>query len=216
MPKVVAHPERREFLVDVTWRLIVAEGLDAVTLRRVAAEAGFANGAVKPYFGTKAALMEAAYRMAFDRTAARARVSVADCTGLEAVRRLCREIMPLDDERRVEARVVIAFWEAAMGESRMADVFRDTVSSFYDQLAGYLAQARAAGDVTTSEPDDVIVDELMWMLMGLQSLCWLMPASAAPGRQEAVLERFLATLGPAGRPTATASAVTPATRTVGP
>lgn len=196
MPKLVAHPARRELLVGVTWRLIVAEGLSAVTLRRVAAEAGFANGAVKPYFRSKAELMVAAYQMAFDRTAARARESVADRTGLDALRRLCQEIMPLDDERRVEARVVIAFWEAAVGDPQISAVFRDTVSSFYDQLGQYLREARAVGEVSTTEPDDAIVDELIWMLMGLQSMSWLMPDHTASERQAAVLERFLETLGP--------------------
>jgi AcrR family transcriptional regulator len=195
MPKLIEHPARREFLVSVTWRVIVAEGLGAVTLRRVAAEAGFANGAIKPYFRSKAELMVAAYQMAFDRTAARASESVADRTGLEALRRLCQEIMPLDDERRVEARVVIAFWEAAVGDDRIATVFRDTVASFYSQLGRHLREARAAGEVSTTEPDDAIVDELMWMLMGLQSLCWLMPDHTAPARQAAVLDRFLETLG---------------------
>ncbi|MCV2393823.1 TetR family transcriptional regulator C-terminal domain-containing protein [Actinotalea sp. M2MS4P-6] len=195
MPKIVARPERRELLIDVTWKLIVAEGLDAVTLRRVAADAGFANGAVKPYFSSKAALMEAAYRRAFDRTVDRAALSVGTRTGLDAIRRLCLEIMPLDDERRVEARVVIAFWEAAIGEPTMAKVFRDTVSSFSDDLARYLAQAREAGEVTVAEPNSAIVDELLWMMMGLQSMCWLMPQQTSARRQRAVLDRFLENLG---------------------
>ncbi len=196
MPKIVAKEERRELLIDVTWKLIVAEGLDAVTLRRVAADAGFANGAVKPYFGSKADLMEAAYRRAFDRTVERSLRTVGSRTGLDAMRRLCLEIMPLDDERRIEARVVIAFWEAAIGEPAMAVVFRDTVSSFADDLARYLAQAREAGEVTVAEPDAAIVDELLWMMMGLQSMCWLMPKQTSARRQRAVLDRFLETLGP--------------------
>lgn len=201
MPKVVARSERRDYLLDVTWRLIVAEGLAAVTLRRVADAAGFANGAVKPYFATKSDLMEAAYRRAFDRTVERAARSVGDRTGLDALRRLCLEIMPIDDERRIEARIVIAFWEAALADPAMAAVFRDTVSSFGDELATFLRQARDAGEVTVAEPDSAIVDELMWMMMGLQSMCWLMPRQTSARRQRAVLDRFLETLtGPPSGP----------------
>lgn len=37
MPKVVDHDERRQTLIEVVWRLIATEGLDAVTTRRIAA-----------------------------------------------------------------------------------------------------------------------------------------------------------------------------------
>ena len=52
MPKVVDHDQRRVELVQATWRIIAREGIERATMRGIAAEAGFANGALKPYFST--------------------------------------------------------------------------------------------------------------------------------------------------------------------
>lgn len=195
MPKVVVRAERRAMLVRVTWDLIVADGLAAVTLRRVAEAAGFANGAIKPYFATKSDLMDAAYVMAFDNTMARMDVAVRDLRGLAALRRVCWEIMPLDDERRVEARVVIAFWEATVANPSITAIARSTSEDLMARIVTHLREARELGEVTTGpDEDEAVVDELFWMMMGLQSMCWIMPGAAGPERQRAVLDRVLATL----------------------
>jgi AcrR family transcriptional regulator len=196
MPKVVARPERRELLVRVTWDLIVAEGLDRVTLRRVASAAGFANGALKPYFATKSDLLNAAYTMAFDHTIARAEQSIGTRSGLEALRRLCWEVMPLDEERRIEARVVIAFWEAAVADPSISAVARSTVTDFARSIARHLDEARALQEIGPLD-DPAVVDEILWILMGLQSMVWVVPEETGTQRQCAVLERVLATLPPA-------------------
>lgn len=55
MPKIVNHDERRQELIEATWQVIAQHGLSAVTMRQIAEEAGYANGALKPYFPTKSA-----------------------------------------------------------------------------------------------------------------------------------------------------------------
>jgi AcrR family transcriptional regulator len=99
MPKVVDKRQRVDDAIEATWRLVVTGGLGAVTLRAVAAQLGYANGALKPYFATKQELLEAAYLRAFEATATRAAAKTAGRRGLEALRALCLEIMPLDRER---------------------------------------------------------------------------------------------------------------------
>ena len=37
MPKIVDHAERRREVLDATWRVIGREGLEAATVRRIAA-----------------------------------------------------------------------------------------------------------------------------------------------------------------------------------
>ncbi|MGR3938530.1 TetR family transcriptional regulator [Streptomyces sp. BRA346] len=50
MPKIVDHNARRRLIVKSVWALIGRRGLAAVTMRELAAEAGFANGGLAPYF----------------------------------------------------------------------------------------------------------------------------------------------------------------------
>ncbi|HMQ28716.1 MAG TPA: TetR family transcriptional regulator, partial [Acidimicrobiales bacterium] len=71
MPKIVDHEARRGEIVRAAWRIIVRDGFDAATMAAIAAEAGFANGALKPYFATKHDLLVAAFEHLYDQTTRR-------------------------------------------------------------------------------------------------------------------------------------------------
>ncbi|MBT2522576.1 TetR family transcriptional regulator [Arthrobacter sp. ISL-28] len=68
MPKIVDHDQRRAELVEGTWRIIARDGIESATMRGIAAEAGFANGAVKPYFATKEETLTFAFAHVYDAT----------------------------------------------------------------------------------------------------------------------------------------------------
>ena len=71
MPKVVDHEERRAKLGAAVWRLASREGLEAVTVRRVAEEAGCSTGAVVHYFAGKEDLLLFAFSTVADRVRTR-------------------------------------------------------------------------------------------------------------------------------------------------
>ncbi|MGW0579384.1 TetR/AcrR family transcriptional regulator [Streptomyces sp. NPDC002920] len=195
MPKIVDHDARRREIVEAVWALIARRGLDAVTMRELAAEAGYANGALSGYFRNKDEILQSAFQHAFDATNVRARQAIGEQQGLTALRLLCREIMPLDELRLLEARVVIAFWDRALHDERMAAVHEAVMTTWRAQMHGYLQQARLDGDVTTATPDEAIIDSLLAALMGLQITALFAPA-ATPERQEAVLDELLGALAP--------------------
>ena len=60
MPKRVDHAQRRAHIADALVRVAASEGLHAVTMRGVAAEAGMSLNLVQYYFDSKAKLMHAA------------------------------------------------------------------------------------------------------------------------------------------------------------
>lgn len=99
---------------DSTSRLVAeTTGAFAVTMREISAEAGYANGALKTYFAGKADLLEATYTHVFERTNERVERAATGLSGLGALVAFCREVMPLDEERLDQARVVMAFWQEA-------------------------------------------------------------------------------------------------------
>src|SRR4030095_7790842 len=71
MPKVAYHEERRAERCAAVWRLASREGLEAVTVRRVAEEAGWSTGAVVHYFSDKEELLLFAFRTLADRVGRR-------------------------------------------------------------------------------------------------------------------------------------------------
>ena len=115
MPKLVDHEQRREELAAAVWRLAAHDGLDAVTIRAVAAEAGWSTGALHHYFGDKEELLLFAFRTVADRVARRvaeARESAAE--PLELARELLAMGLPLDADRRDETRLWFAFLGLAL------------------------------------------------------------------------------------------------------
>jgi AcrR family transcriptional regulator len=68
----VDHEQRRREIVEAAWRLVARGGFAAATMREIAAEAGFANGALKYYFDSKDDLLIAAFQHTFYRVNERA------------------------------------------------------------------------------------------------------------------------------------------------
>ncbi|WP_208921512.1 TetR/AcrR family transcriptional regulator [Streptomyces capitiformicae] len=194
MPKIVDHDARRREIVAAVWALIARSGLDGVTMRDLAAEAGYSNGALAPYFRDKDEILRAAFQYAVECTDARARQAIGDATGLVALRRLCHEIMPLDETRLLEARVVVAFWGRALHDPRMAAVHASALDEWRQRMTGCLAQARAAGEVAGGVPDEQSADTLLAALAGFQVNALLIPHATTPARQRAALEGLLASL----------------------
>lgn len=168
MPKVVDHGQRRQELVEATWRIIARHGLSGATMRQIAAEAGFANGALKPYFPTKAELVEATYAFVFDRTNRRVEVATRTLDGLTALEAFCREVLPLDADRLDEARVVISFWQEAAHDPRGAELNNASMAQWRRSMAYWMDQAREAGELEPDVEIPAVSDVLLNFLLGCQ------------------------------------------------
>ena len=199
VPKIVDHDQRRLELVDATWRIIARMGIEGATMREIAAEAGFANGALKPYFPTKDHLITFAFGHVFNRTNQRIADSSADKTGLEALRAFSREVLPLDEDRINEARIVIPFWQKALTDPAKAELHETSMNQWRSALEEHLQQARRRGEVTAPTRDEDIINQLMSMLLGAQIVAAMSPGTHLPAQFTAQLDSYLLLLGPATR-----------------
>ena len=142
MARRVDRRERRELLADALMRLAAARGLEAVSLRHVAAEAGVSTGMVQHYFRTKDEMMVFALGMVMDRIRRRSQAVTAPATPRELVHGLLLQVLPLDETRRLENHVVLAFLAYAAVKPSLASGLREAAA----QMRGFLAeQLRAAG-----------------------------------------------------------------------
>jgi AcrR family transcriptional regulator len=191
VPKIVDHDERRLELVDATWRIIARLGIEGATMREIALEAGFSNGALKPYFPTKDTLLTFAFGHVFNRTNERIKEVTAGKAGIPALRAFCDEVLPLDSERVSEARIVIPFWQKAINDPEKAAIHRESMEQWHAAILEYLAQAREHGTVSAAVDDAAIAGHLLNMLLGAQIAAALAPeGQAVPGLSEQ-LEAFL-------------------------
>ncbi|WP_019483708.1 MULTISPECIES: TetR/AcrR family transcriptional regulator [unclassified Arthrobacter] len=168
VPKIVDHHQRRLELVDATWRIIARHGIEGATMRDIALEAGFSNGALKPYFPTKDDLLTFAFRHVFNRTNQRIALTTFNQTGLPAIRAFGREVLPIDEEKVSEARVVIPFWQKAVTDEFKMAIHRESMEQWRVALKRHLGEARQTGEITTEVPDALISEQLMNLFLGAQ------------------------------------------------
>lgn len=194
MPKVVDHQARREHIVDAAWALIGREGFEAATMRDIAAEAGFANGAIKPYFASKQKLLEAVFKSAFDRTNDRADLACAHLAGRAAIEAFAHEVLPLTHETRKEAAGVVAFWGAATGQSEVKAIHERSMQSWRKRIAAWFIQGQQDGEFTPSQDPHQAADALVTFMLGAQVVLTMEPRNALPdmltGQLAALLDGF--------------------------
>jgi AcrR family transcriptional regulator len=145
MPRKVDHRERRERLADALMRLAAAQGLEKVSLRHVAAEAGVSTGMVQHYFRTKDEMMTFALGMVTDRIRERSQAAATPTSPRALMRALLLQVLPLDETRRLENHVVLAFLAYAAVKPSLAAVVREDATGMRTFLAGQLRAAGAGG-----------------------------------------------------------------------
>lgn len=168
VPKIVDHDERRLELAEATWRIIARLGIESATMREIALEAGFANGALKPYFASKDVLLQFAFRHVFNQTNRRIAHATRDKEGLSALRAFCIEVLPLDEERVNEARIVIPFWQKAVNDDSKATIHQESMDQWHQTLLRHLAEARESGELKAEVSDEALAGHLLNMLLGVQ------------------------------------------------
>jgi AcrR family transcriptional regulator len=109
VPRLIDTEARRQAIAEAVWALIAREGLEAVSVRNVARDAGLSTGSVRHVFATQAELLAFAMRTLGERLGRRLAALPPAATPLEAAEAMLGQIVPLDAERQTEADVWFAF-----------------------------------------------------------------------------------------------------------
>lgn len=128
MPRTVDHDQRRRQIAAAVWHLAAGNGLESVTMRRVAAAAGVSLRQVQYYFGTRDQLLLQSLRLLNQRgsEAAKARIEpVAESLSpKQLARAILLESMPLDATRKQQALVHIAYFVRALSDTELSQALR--------------------------------------------------------------------------------------------
>jgi AcrR family transcriptional regulator len=140
MPKKVDHRARRTLIADALMRVAARRGLEGVSLRHVATEAGVSAGLVQHYFATKDEMM--AFAMAVVRDLSQARVTEAvarlgaDPPPRLLLRTIIATLLPLDDQSGDHGRVALAFLAYTAVRPTAAAALREDTAQLLTFLAG--------------------------------------------------------------------------------
>ncbi|MHA6630499.1 TetR/AcrR family transcriptional regulator [Pseudonocardia sichuanensis] len=172
MPRRVDHDARRREIADALLRLATAEGLESVSLRHVAAEAGISMGAVQHYFRSKDEMVVFALEHQSQQQEQRIVASLRDAghppTDRDVIRTIMLEILPIDGPSRAAWLAGIAYFIRAMSDPRMAAIVAAGGPKVIEVFAERLAAARTAGELAPGvDPEHEAV--VLWSLVDAQA-----------------------------------------------
>lgn len=105
---MIDQDSRRHEIAHAVWRIVLRDGVSAVSIRDVAAEAGLAVGSVRHVFGSKAELLEYSMALVHEQTRDRVAAHFAIKDPRKFAEAVLAELLPLDDQRRTEMAVNMA------------------------------------------------------------------------------------------------------------
>lgn len=203
MPKIIDPVQRREAIADALFSIVLRQGFAKVSLRAIADEAGLAIGSIRHYFASSEGIVRFALETLVARISARLQErlstllptlesgSLTTDAAKESTVDLLAELLPLDEVRRRESVVWLAFEEAARTDPALADVFEASVRGSRALMARTL-EAMSSREVLQVDLDvDLEVDALAALVDGLTLRATWHPGVLPPERARDVLSAHL-------------------------
>lgn len=193
MPRFADHDQRRAEVVAAATTVVRDEGRSALTVRRVAKSVGCSTKVVTHYFANMSDLLHATWlaslRRGTKRFIAVLKADPSDLRGFMAAG------LPLDDERRLDWSIWIAFWTEAHTSEQFGQDLRARSMDTYDRLVEILDQIGRRGGL----PDGINVPEtakrLNALLTGISCQAMFNPAVWTPEEQLAAVDSEIAAIG---------------------
>ncbi len=196
MPKRVDHQQRRRHIGEAVLRVIAVRGLEAASLRNVAAEAGVSMGSVQHYFTNKQEMLDFAQRYNYERATVRIPQVIAALPEPRSTRALLRallvDLLGLDGESREGARLGAAMLALAATDPQAAATARTGYHGVTGFLAAQLRAAQADGGLPAHLDTDRAARYLYAVVEGLR---WpTLIGAYTPSQALAVLDDHLGML----------------------
>ncbi|GAB3831599.1 TetR/AcrR family transcriptional regulator [Dactylosporangium cerinum] len=174
MPKRVDHDLRRRQIGEALLRIASTRGLQAASMRDVAAEAGVSLRLVQYYFHTKTELLLGALGYLGEQLSARVEQSIRALgtppTPRGVIYGTLSAILPTDAEGRRLTRTYAAYYALALAEPALGAAHGATYPDLLERfLAGHLRTAQQAGQVDADLDTPTVVAGLLALTNGLGS-----------------------------------------------
>ncbi|MFN3219991.1 MAG: TetR family transcriptional regulator C-terminal domain-containing protein [Acidimicrobiales bacterium] len=193
VPRHVDHDERRRMVTMVAADLLAGHGRPALTVRNVAQAAGCSTTIVSHYFEDMADLLGQTNALAAER--ARARIDAVLAADPADIVGLIEAVLPLDDARRADWRVWLAFWSEALAVESFADEQRLRARTMVRRIERCL-ELRAQRDGLSGEADlSLAAHRLGALVQGIAAEALFDPRAWGPSRQRAVMRSELQLVG---------------------
>lgn len=134
MPKFVDHEERKIKIAEATWKLIVEQGIEQATVRKIAQESGLSVGALRHYFTTQSELLKFSMELVVQRVMDRTHSTNYKGSPFEIAMDAISEVLPIDSDRRVEMEVWFVFSAKTLVDQSLRSVGEKTYQNMHQGL----------------------------------------------------------------------------------
>lgn len=178
------HDIRRREIADIVCNLVAEMGIEAVTIRDVAREAGYSTTIVSHYFRNKKDLLVFTVKESRLRSQRR----VEEAAGADADLQTClEEFLPLDRTRLSEWRTWFGFWGTAKSDPDIAAERLTAQHESHDLIVGLLETERSKGKLPKALDCGYHATRLQAVINGFAGLVTMDPDAWPPRRQRAML-----------------------------
>lgn len=184
MPAIVSHEKRRSLIATVVKRIVADYGMEAVTVRNVAREAGFSSTIVSHYFRNKHDLLTFTYGSIRTRA-----VQMVDDAFLRDADVLdCFEtLLPINEANLADWQAWFGFWgkttsDPSLNAERLANV--EATNQLFQRI---LKHAKQRGELPRDLNTAVHANRIQMFINGLASFVVMNPAAWPPAAQRAAL-----------------------------
>jgi AcrR family transcriptional regulator len=163
VPKIVDHAARRTTIGQAVMRLVAEVGAEAATVRAVARESGWSTGVLAHYFSSKDEMLGFAITEIGDGVRRRI-AAIGETEPVERIRAVLVELLPLDEQRRVELLAWYGFLSRALNNPDLSSALRQAHRELEEVVSNVLEQATQQGLATLSgTASDTAIDLLAFV-----------------------------------------------------
>jgi AcrR family transcriptional regulator len=191
MPKIVDHDAQREKFANAAMSLIARHGLEGVTMRAVAAEAGLSYGSLFHYFESKDDLLMYAVRQLMARQTQRVNDYSSRYAGLKALEHLLCDDAITNDSSRDSWMIWMTFLYKAALQDSFAEMNAGLIGEWLSRIRGLLADAKGKGEIGESVDVDFEALAVWAYSAGIGQLGLLHPEWLPARKQKRLISAYL-------------------------
>lgn len=172
-------------------RLVAQSGLEGVTMRAVAREAGLSYGSLFHYFESKDDLLMCAVRHSMALQTRRVNEFQDRYTGLAALEQLLCDDAITDEISRDAWMVWLTFLYKAAKQPEYARVHAELIDGWLGRFRRLLADAQLAGEIATDLDIEFEARALWVYSAGIGQMGLIDPERLPPGKQKQLITGYL-------------------------
>lgn len=191
MPKIVDHEYRKVKIAEATWEVIVEEGLEHATVRKIAKKAGLSVGSLRNTFPSQADLILYSMELVSERVKKRIASKRYNGPPLQVALELISEFLPADEERKIEMEVWFVFTAKALTNPKLNKMFKNVHSEMSQAIRLLLLKLQSTGHLKDNLDIDVETSRLHALVDGLGIHSILYPEKLPHEKMMQVLKSYL-------------------------